>query len=175
MQKIIYTISFILSYLKFWGGSVPLEYLILSPEEMSNNTNVKFVTQYTNEEIKTIGTGTTTRKMIVQKPMFLCYIVRRDWVLKIKKHLLIGKKNFKEHDSVNNENVKLLNQIETMQSTVNNLKEEKEDRDDFLVRFEKLLGSGIYQEHVINIENIKRRERSNKISSLKGNVSTTSQ
>lgn len=175
MQKIIYFISFLFSSLKFWGGSEPLEYLTLSPEEMNLNTQVKFVTQFTQEEIELIGTGTTARRMVIQKPMFLCHIVKRDWVLKLKRHLLVGKKNFKEHDSINNENVSLLNQIETMKSTINNLKEEKEERDDFSMRFEKLLGSGIYQEHVINIENIKRRERAAKISALKGNAPTLNQ
>lgn len=170
MQKLVYLISFIASTFKFWGGKEELEYVILSPKEMTNNTDVKYITQFDQEEFELVGKGVTARKLVIKKSWFLCYVERKTWVLNLKKHLLIGKKNFKEHTEVTDKNISLINKIESLETSLRDLTEEKEQMDDFNSRFEKLIGAGIYLEHTNNIANIVRRERAEKISVLRSEL-----
>jgi hypothetical protein len=162
MEKLVYFISYLGSLLNFFGAKEPLEYRILTQEEMSKNTDVKYVSSFQDDAFETVGSGATARTMTVKKTKFLVSINKRDWVLKLKKHLLIGKKNFKEFDAKSDENAILQNRIESLNTKIQTISEEKIIHEDYLMRLERLIGGPKYLEYKNEVNRIIEREKAEK-------------
>lgn len=158
MQKLIYLISYIISAANFLGKNQPLEYKILSQEQIQNNTDVHFVSKIEDEGVESVGVGTSSRNVIVKTTKFLVYVNKRNWVLKLKKHLLVGKKNFSAYEETSDANADLQNEITSLNSKIKTLSKEKEISEDFSSRLSKMIGHEQYAQYSSNITAIIERE-----------------
>lgn len=128
MRKIIYFFSYIFSLLKFWGNSKINAYYVVSEEEFNSNENLHFKEVIYKEAIIKEKIKGGERTHIVKKPFFIVYDKTKNVVRNLKKHLLIGPKNFTDFEKNKDSVINMEAKLESMNNNLTTFREAINDK-----------------------------------------------
>lgn len=155
MQKIIYFVSYFFSLMKFWGNKEIHSYYLVEENEFHANENLHFKEVVYKDKVVTEGRGVnggTGKTHILRLPHFLVYDKQKNVTRDLKKHLLIGPKNFTEHENLKDKVCELESKIESLNNHIESLKEVNKDNQATLDYFKVQLTPKVYDDYLLKRE-----------------------